>query len=1409
MFENQQLSPFPSVLIKVKNDIMTDQVQDLEIDIDISRVERDAKDTVSEITKCINIIRNVEAFQPVLMKNVLTNNAKTVQNQKRLQLVNLFKILNDQLSMEGAEGLWKELRDEKDSLLSRFLKSSKYMIADTNYHPMEHHRYRLVYEILLPLLDRLGNLFKILDEQQEISTKHDSGQDGIKTSEFDRTKSKSKKKPNAPRGLLSLLNYTDIACLLELTVCTSILPLLEKNVQSHIIERSKKLPKSLAGRLHRKSLHWGMESLQYKVNPPAKKQDEKRNMMRQRAAVKIDKASKELSDVIITVSRVLLLDRFRPMLLPRHATDIYSALFQLDRLASIRKNFEFPVIGAFRLERNDLDLNMIRQIFLACDIGDTESPDGSGVGNDGRKFNTKMNPIDLNTMVKSYQILLLSGKQAPSWLKMRLSRGLSNLAASSPSGLEAIIEVFVLAAASLPTGQMTAASSRLGRALCTKVVSTSDNAFQGGDSWTYYRALFCHFLKLMNTNEGDFSGAGMDSSNTALVLTIWAVLENLPKEITHPLFFRPLIAALYPSLNNYVEPMGSIQSSIRRIYSLLFLPPIGCKAIEELCLFLCTEVGLQNALSFVADEKVHAPGSTSPLSQLVRIATSGRDKVVSSNIAEEAARTINLIVFITLHKWNHDDISGEKFLAVSLLMSVPANPFDSFGYSFHHSVVEGGGSVSVTLEKGKDLPTNDSLLNQCEKRTFFLVNQITLGLDFKPFDQDGKDAVERMQCLVGEIFRLQLMIYFAALSPDSEDSLSYLPGALGKHLHQFKIISMLLLPVLCENCPPEALLMDRRAGQNGILNIIHLILMSTSVYLKDESGVDTAVPSSSKSAHSICDFSKYDKVFRNLGANTEPSSTSKLVTDISVDLESHLSITSIAISILLAILELGSNHRTVPEEDAIKSLIPHLNSLSKLENLTQKAGSVSTSVSTLRAEIADMSVHSVALIQARSLEDLTEEVTMSPEDSLYDYIEAKVAEIETQISSDQPPLRAHGIVQLRKLAQKTLTRDISESTSTQNKALIIDISDTRSPNIDTQNNALALVEQMLRICVLSLKDHESYVYLAGIQTIVAIADENPNHFFPVIVNAFVSGKLTCNLGTAGTSELTSEQRVKISEALNFIIRRRGSAIINYASSTINAILYGNDIGISPTEDAIQKIIQVETESYFKGNESEAVDDIAENDVIREYHQEMYSKLRTGGPVFKSEEEDVIRAACVSILAELVSSLTPSSVATHCTSLVVLSTTALQLDHSRLVRRAAAMLCRELYYCALREVEIETRNEAHDKGIPFILSLVSSGEGAIRVALRRSAAADDLDILIDNGSKKAVSDKSRLFDSATAVRCEEALEAYQELEASGFLRAGLTLLKAQHQRERSPLARFLSREFHRNDEIVGADFQMSG
>ena len=71
----------------------------------------------------------------------------------------------------------------------------------------------------------------------------------------------------------------------------------------------------------------------------------------------------------------------------------------------------------------------------------------------------------------------------------------------------------------------------------------------------------------------------------------------------------------------------------------------------------------------------------------------------------------------------------------------------------------------------------------------------------------------------------------------------------------------------------------------------------------------------------------------------------------------------------------------------------------------------------------------------------------------------------------------------------------SEKAPTQGTSLIVDISNDATSVLDLHDrNIVCTVEYRLRVSVVWLENKELFVYLASIETIDAIVDENPGHF---------------------------------------------------------------------------------------------------------------------------------------------------------------------------------------------------------------------------------------------------------------------------------------------------------------------------
>ena len=108
--------------------------------------------------------------------------------------------------------------------------------------------------------------------------------------------------------LLSLVDYTNITCLLELFVRIYVL----FPMDGHLLY-SRDTPKMIAGRLPKWNWKNIIESGMLSV------QDQESRVV-----------AVSLADALDNVSRICLLQRFQPMLLPRHLVDIYTGYFFAD-----------------------------------------------------------------------------------------------------------------------------------------------------------------------------------------------------------------------------------------------------------------------------------------------------------------------------------------------------------------------------------------------------------------------------------------------------------------------------------------------------------------------------------------------------------------------------------------------------------------------------------------------------------------------------------------------------------------------------------------------------------------------------------------------------------------------------------------------------------------------------------------------------------------------------------------------------------------------------------------------------------------------------------------------------------------------------------------------------------------------
>jgi len=541
----------------------------------------------------------------------------------------------------------------------------------------------------------------------------------------------------------------------------------------------------------------------------------------------------------------------------------------------------------------------------------------------------------------------------------------------------------------------------------------------------------------------------------------------------------------------------------------------------------------------------------------------------------------------------------------------------------------------------------------------------------------------------------------------------------------------------------------------------------------------------------------------HFGADQSPDN------NVTEDSRELLSTTSLVLSLLTALLELGSEKRSNADEALLQSILPALATLSSLGggNISSTANDMeSAQLSCELAESAEMASHAMALIASRVGSYTRDDVLkpLKPNKSRLSSILDQISQAEQDLHSKQPPFRAKGVVSLRHIARSLANiknsgkSDSVPSISNENLeggSVVMEISDTHGElHLSVLKEELALIARTLaRICLNSLADSESYVYLASIHTLVAISDVCPSEMMPLMGALVAKGTVSMTVAAASESIITTEvtlsqeQRIKVTEALMFMIRRRGHGIFIHGPFLLDMMLFspkqvqGSNGKVSSRHS---HMIQSQTHSYFiglDGDDSDNEDEIEERKI----------RLNTGGPVFDTEEDDLLRSATISVVCELIAALNPAVIATYCPILVHLATTALRLESSRPVRRAAAFLSSGIY--ALVEKEITESGSWNDSTTSSMaVALMSADEESLSNVLRQCVSSDDVDIKKNETSNRAVKGKVRLVDPATQSRCKEALKIRRELEDSGILNAAKLIAASLKRDATNPVVQVVRR-----------------
>ncbi|KAL7551923.1 hypothetical protein ACHAWF_015135, partial [Thalassiosira exigua] len=1300
-------------------------------------------------------------------------------------------------------------------------------------------RQQSLYQIILPLMRNLEQCYDILDNLPQANQPSTKETPPIRPPH---AKAKQKSKAPPPPGMLSLNDYTNVACMLEFAVSISLVPILERP-QTYLFpltepldnniftdsqlqkvgstttfvahKRSQFLPKALAGRLPKILLTWGTSCAAKTHNLLCDKlRDFSTHLNHVERSSRCQKDSNrlhqkyyiyhtyqsynEITSIATSLGYILLLDRFRPMLLPRHLSDVYLALLIAERLRwylsqadeHIPHEMGGDLWSKLMEEEKSAEQTKSRRLHSvqkALLLSPLTFP--SSLISEANAPLHPLPPVHCRDAALAYRGLLggatsmMALGAIPPWLRLRLGQCMTKLAQDD---LQSVVEVFVAYAHGPGGGKqdcstsknddiMTGAAARLAQALCAKPTSVSNSQPSRKGSCTSHDRLLSQLVDFL-VGEG---GALMEelrkgASNTlarsrpsmAMHLTLWATIAQLPLEILRSSFIVKLSSGLMPLKDSKSKSLTAMQSA-GAIAAWLFtvpssLDPLTKEKIQSLLMLplfdhnsltLFGQV-LRLAASF-SHNKSKSPSST--LIAEVNIHEESNQKIYAKLVRMCLAQIIHILATIDHFETSRDwKLSGKTSL--ELLKAVSEDDFDRKGYKFqsHDSEYKAYKRLAATAYV-TDLPHE---INEIQDRADCLVRAITSSPTLIGDEHDLKTDDSPGLPLACNLFRLTLFFHYSILSENQEDfserhnNLADIESSVGvqfealshRNSAEMKLAATVLLALLCERCPPSSLIgsLTEEESDVGVLNLLGLVINSAA-------GRAGAIES----------------------MNTMDE-----------DADALFSTASIVLSLLIAVLEMGQKRRSESEESFFKLLLPSLHILSN---------------AVMVPELAEMASHAMALIAARGepliVVDDDEKSEIKSKKSRLEDITGKISEAESALQSSQPPLRAKGIVMLRHVARYLLdgegfnsSRKIRFANDPPDEqqakgALVMEMNPVPSESkILSAQEMIALVSRSLaKICLNALADSESYVYLASIQTLVVLGDLCPSDIMSLMVSVLAKGQMNIEVllpdTTMATTELSlnPEQRIKAAEALIFMIRRRGDAIFMHGPSLLDAMISGpskNDVGDQPSrlcdEGTTSLLIQNQTHSYFMGSAREAEEGMPGSNDEQDLGEKKI-RLNTGGPVFTTEENDLLHSGAISIVCELVSVLDPAIISQYCPILVRLVTNALQLDTSRPVRRAAANLARELYDSTLREVTAEN-GSSEDIASTMAIAIVRAKEENLYHVLSRCVFANE----IPTGGK------SRLVDPATQARCSEALAIRLNLDSLGVLKAAATVAHSLEQ-----------------------------
>jgi Required for nuclear transport of RNA pol II C-terminus 1 len=1154
-------------------------------------------------------------------------------------------------------------------------------------------RSNLIHYILLPLVMSLGYCYEFLDRMVVTPARSEPRRD--------------RPKPPPPVGMLSLKNYTDIACVVEFIICTSVLPFLPQNVLAPLSERVRyHLPKSLAGRIPRSSLLWGTDNQQSLPST-----EEWSNLV----------CIEEWEAVVSVLGRFLLLDRFRPMLLPRHAADIMAVMVYID-----------AHIGATASRSKSSSFQWVVERWM----GDVKPPSTPA--------------LDSYWRAKAYQGLLRKGRDAPSWLRLAISQRLTALATRD---LLVIITVFVHEAMDR---DYSSAALRLAGALLPKNRSEVTMKTEKDD---YYCAVCDQLFEVLDSISLNCSAVSPKDASS--IETVWAVLNLLPNRIITGYVFESIIQnemILSTPGNDDALFCSNIRRIVARFCNLFSLPP--STANNSIAASMCSLLFKPLKLSKFAgsnDERSCQISEVTAIGAIVRLAS-------TPSVEVSAAKDDTLVMlrlFVDMMKAVHfphetefsESVPGVDVLIVVLVHCLAPCAWDVDSLTFDLPSQNCGSRSHLDPLPIRKVPPNGSpmmngLATGVEVRANVMIRQVL------PKEVNRDDSTNDNQ-IVFLFFRALLTLYF--LCGRMHDSNSEYSTMLQNE--SLCLVSMVCMPLLCEVCSPESLLSFNR--DTDIFDIVKIVLDGALSHFSGIDALNSLKPSQNECqslgtmAHRLMEAEKCllspCQAEVNLSVHRESIDSSSFN---GPGDEMILSITAIVLGLLVSVLELGSRTRSKQDEQMLQSLTP---SLLCLADASASYPNVDAAFMAAYTQIAEMSSFAAALIASRSIVPDAGTLINDEKESSVGYL----VEAGNALRSDLPPLRAQAMVLLRHRANAILEQQKFRG------------------NLDERLIHLEELFEILRLCMEALKDSESYVFLAAIHTIVAVAEAIPSRMVPMIGIAVATGEL--DLDSNDKIQLCLEQRSKLTEALSFVIRR-SSTFHEQLPFLMRLLVVGlrPDVVHQPISVEETRCIRETTHNYFVTDpESSGIDGALEpqQHSREEYWNELDIRIRTGGPVFQTEEGELVRAAMVVVVSELVAVLSSSVTARYASHLVDCCIDMLRLEASRPVRRAGAALSRALYGALLREQEelSEAISSSKPFDVRFSRAVVKSRETLLYSVLQGIVAPVD-------GTPE---------DTATVARCREAIQLREEVSEGGILLAGKVALESQQQLEENPIARLLN------------------